>query len=105
MADLTFTQMRGRHRESRSPGAVGIRHDHRPVESSRCRLNPMSSMILAMGICYGGAAQVIAGVQEWKKNNADERALSHRHGILDCAIADEMCGIEASRQRERASER
>jgi succinate-acetate transporter protein len=29
----------------------------------------MSSMILAMGICYGGAAQVIAGVMEWKKNN------------------------------------
>ena len=29
----------------------------------------MTSMILAMGLCYGGAAQVIAGVQEWKKNN------------------------------------
>src|SRR5580658_8299334 len=30
---------------------------------------PMNSMILAMGICYGGAAQVIAGIMEWKKNN------------------------------------
>ena len=29
----------------------------------------MSTMILAMGICYGGAAQVIAGIMEWKKNN------------------------------------
>jgi succinate-acetate transporter protein len=29
----------------------------------------MSSMILAMGICYGGLAQVIAGIMEWKKNN------------------------------------
>ena len=29
----------------------------------------MNSMILAMGIFYGGAAQVIAGVLEWKKNN------------------------------------
>jgi succinate-acetate transporter protein len=29
----------------------------------------LSSMILAMGIFYGGAAQVIAGVLEWKKNN------------------------------------
>ncbi len=27
------------------------------------------SMIMAMGICYGGIAQVIAGVQEWKKGN------------------------------------
>lgn len=29
----------------------------------------MNSAILAMGICYGGAAQVIAGIMEWKKNN------------------------------------
>jgi succinate-acetate transporter protein len=29
----------------------------------------MNSMILAMGICYGGVAQVIAGMMEWKKNN------------------------------------
>ena len=30
---------------------------------------PLSSSILAMGIFVGGLAQVIAGVQEWKKNN------------------------------------
>ena len=30
---------------------------------------PMSAMILAMGIFYGGIAQVIAGIREWKKNN------------------------------------
>jgi hypothetical protein len=29
----------------------------------------LSSMILAMGLCYGGVAQVIAGVMEWKKQN------------------------------------
>jgi succinate-acetate transporter protein len=29
----------------------------------------MNSMVLAMGICYGGVAQVIAGMMEWKKNN------------------------------------
>jgi len=32
-------------------------------------LYDMNSMILAMGICYGGTAQVIAGILEWKKNN------------------------------------
>ena len=26
-------------------------------------------MILAMGIFYGGIAQVIAGIMEWKKNS------------------------------------
>ena len=30
---------------------------------------PMNSMILAMGLFYGGIAQVIAGIMEWKKGN------------------------------------
>lgn len=30
---------------------------------------PLDSMILAMGIFYGGIAQIIAGIMEWKKNN------------------------------------
>ena len=29
----------------------------------------LNSMILAMGICYGGAAQIIAGIMEWRKSN------------------------------------
>src|SRR3984957_4713820 len=29
----------------------------------------LNTMILGMGLCYGGAAQVIAGIMEWKKNN------------------------------------
>lgn len=29
----------------------------------------LNAMILAMGICYGGAAQIIAGIMEWKKGN------------------------------------
>lgn len=29
----------------------------------------LNSMILAMGICYGGIAQIIAGIMEWRKNN------------------------------------
>ena len=29
----------------------------------------LNSTILAMGICYGGAAQILAGIFEWKKNN------------------------------------
>lgn len=30
---------------------------------------PLSTMILAMGIFYGGLAQIIAGIMEWKKGN------------------------------------
>lgn len=29
----------------------------------------MGTMILAMGIFYGGIAQIVAGIMEWKKNN------------------------------------
>lgn len=29
----------------------------------------LNAMILAMGICYGGAAQIIAGIMEWKNAN------------------------------------
>ncbi len=29
----------------------------------------LNSMVLAMGICYGGLAQIIAGIMEWKKSN------------------------------------
>jgi uncharacterized protein len=29
----------------------------------------LNTMILAMGIFYGGLAQIIAGIMEWKKNN------------------------------------
>src|SRR6266404_1187251 len=29
----------------------------------------LNSMILAMGLCYGGGAQIIAGMMEWKKGN------------------------------------
>lgn len=32
-------------------------------------LYELNAMILAMGICYGGIAQVIAGIMEWKKGN------------------------------------
>jgi hypothetical protein len=33
------------------------------------QLGPVDSMILAMGLAYGGLAQVIAGVMEYKKGN------------------------------------
>lgn len=30
---------------------------------------PLGTMVLAMGIFYGGLAQIIAGIMEWKKGN------------------------------------
>ncbi len=30
---------------------------------------PLDSMILAMAFCYGGLAQIVAGIMEWKRGN------------------------------------
>lgn len=37
----------------------------------------LNTMILAMGICYGGLAQVIAGIMEWKKGTPSQLPLLH----------------------------
>jgi uncharacterized protein len=42
----------------------------------------LGSMILAMGIFYGGIAQIIAGIQEWKKNNTFGATAFTSYGIF-----------------------
>lgn len=43
---------------------------------------PMSAMILAMGIFYGGIGQVIVGIMEWKKNNTFGTAAFTSYGLF-----------------------
>ena len=45
-------------------------------------LTEMSVVILAMGIFYGGIAQVIAGVMEWKKGNTFGTAAFTSYGFF-----------------------
>ncbi len=42
----------------------------------------LNSMILGMGICYGGIAQVIAGYMEWKKNNTFGTTAFSSYGLF-----------------------
>jgi succinate-acetate transporter protein len=42
----------------------------------------LNSMILAMGICYGGLAQVIAGSMEWKKGNTFAATAFTSYGLF-----------------------
>jgi succinate-acetate transporter protein len=42
----------------------------------------LNAMILAMGIFYGGIAQIIAGVMEWKKNNTFGTLAFSSYGLL-----------------------
>lgn len=43
---------------------------------------PLNSMILSMGIFYGGIAQIIAGIMEWKKNNTFGTTAFTSYGIF-----------------------
>jgi succinate-acetate transporter protein len=45
-------------------------------------LFPLDSMILAMGIFYGGLAQLIAGVLEWKKGNTFGATAFTSYGVF-----------------------
>ncbi len=42
----------------------------------------LNAMILAMGICYGGIAQVIAGMMEWRKGNTFAATAFSSYGLF-----------------------
>jgi succinate-acetate transporter protein len=42
----------------------------------------LNSMILAMGICYGGIAQIIAGIMEWRKGNTFATTAFTSYGLF-----------------------
>lgn len=45
-------------------------------------LYPLSSMILAMGLAYGGLAQVIAGIMEYKRGNTFGTTAFSSYGLF-----------------------
>jgi len=47
----------------------------------------LGTMILAMGIFYGGIAQVIAGIMEWKKNNTFGTVAFLSYGLFWLSLA------------------
>ena len=47
---------------------------------------PISAMILAMGIFYGGIAQVIAGIMEWRKGNTFAATAFTSYGMFWLAL-------------------
>ena len=46
----------------------------------------LNAMIMAMGIFVGGIAQVIAGMQEWKKNNTFGATAFTAYGFFRIAL-------------------
>jgi len=48
---------------------------------------PLDAMILAMGIFYGGIAQIIAGMMEWKKGNTFATTAFTSYGLFWLSLA------------------
>ena len=56
-------------RQPRPLGLLGFGMTTILLNIHNAGIYPLDSMIMGMGIFVGGLAQVIAGTQEWKKNN------------------------------------
>jgi succinate-acetate transporter protein len=67
----------------------------------------LNAMILAMGICYGGSAQVIAGIMEWKKSNTFAATAFISYGFfwlsLVCLIGLPKLGFTATNDMAMAA--
>ena len=48
---------------------------------------PLDAMILGMGIFYGGLAQIVAGIMEWKKNNTFGTTAFTSYGFFWLSLA------------------
>ena len=62
-------------------------------------LIPLSAIILAMGIFYGGFAQIIAGVMEWKKNSTFGMTAFLSYGLFWLTLVGIFDAPEVDRRR------
>src|SRR3984885_15145153 len=69
MSEATTTQIKDTTANPAPLGLLGFGMTTVLLNLHNAGFFEMNSMILAMGICYGGIAQVIAGIIEAKKNN------------------------------------
>ena len=69
MNDATVTQIKDTTANPAPLGLLGFGMTTVLLNLHNAGFYELNSMILAMGLCYGGTAQVIAGIMEWKKGN------------------------------------
>ena len=69
MNEPTFTQIKDTTANPAPLGLLGFGMTTVLLNLHNAGFFELNGMILAMGICYGGLAQVIAGIMEWKKGN------------------------------------
>jgi len=69
MNDSTMTQIKDTTANPAPLGLLGFGMTTVLLNLHNAGFYELNGMILAMGLCYGGAAQIIAGIMEWKKGN------------------------------------
>ncbi len=69
MSESTFIQIKDTTANPAPLGLLGFGTTTVLLNCHNAGFFGLNSMILAMGIFYGGLGQIIAGVLEWKKNN------------------------------------
>ena len=69
MNESTLTQLKDTTANPAPLGLLGFGMTTVLLNLHNAGYYELNSMILAMGLCYGGTAQIIAGIMEWKKGN------------------------------------
>ena len=69
MSEPTVTQIKDATANPAPLGLLGFGMTTVLLNLHNAGFYELNAMILAMGICYGGTAQVIAGIMEWKKGS------------------------------------
>ena len=69
MSDTTTTHLKDTTANPAPLGLLGFGMTTVLLNLHNAGFYELNTMILAMGLCYGGAAQIIAGIMEWKKGN------------------------------------
>jgi succinate-acetate transporter protein len=69
MSEVSLTQIKDTTANPAPLGLLGFGMTTVMLNLHNAGYYEMNSMILAMGVCYGGVAQVIAGIMEWKKGS------------------------------------
>ncbi len=69
MTDSTITQIKDTTANPAPLGLLGFGATTVLLNLHNAGCFELNSMILSMGLCYGGTAQILAGLMEWKKGN------------------------------------
>ncbi len=82
MNETTITQIKDTTANPAPLGLLGFGMTTVLLNMHNAGFFELNAMILAMGICYGGCAQIIAGIMEWKKGNTFATAAFTSYGFF-----------------------